>query len=131
MTNIKILFIITFFVILFNNSFSQGIIIDDFSVKALPDWIWGGIEMKYSHEEDNRENGFAELFSKNDIKANSYVGKIFLQREHTFTVSNFVNAMIKGVNNDAYVKIQLIYDIDNNRLIMLMKILCWNQMKYQ
>ncbi|HQY50813.1 MAG TPA: T9SS type A sorting domain-containing protein [Ignavibacteria bacterium] len=114
MTNIKIIFTLTFLVILFNNSFSQGIIIDDFSQKALPGWIWGGIDMKYSHEEDNKENGFAELFSKGEIKADSYIGKIFLQRDHTFTVGNFVNAMFKGVNNDAYVKIQLIYDVDNN-----------------
>ncbi|MBS1517708.1 MAG: T9SS type A sorting domain-containing protein [Bacteroidetes bacterium] len=97
-----------------NISFSQGIIIDDFSKKAMPGWIWGGVEMKYSHEEDNKENGFAEIFSKDKVKANSYIGKIFLQKAHTFTVGNFVNAMLKGVNNDVYVKVQLVYDVDNN-----------------
>lgn len=114
MTNIKLIFTLIILVIFYNHSFSQGIIIDDFSKKSLPDWIWGGVEMKYSHEEDNKENGFAELFSKGEIKSDSYIGKIFLQRDHTFTVGNFVNAMFKGVNNDAYVKVQLIYDVDNN-----------------
>ncbi|MBK8983290.1 MAG: T9SS type A sorting domain-containing protein [Ignavibacteria bacterium] len=108
------MFGIIFISIISNCTYAQGILIDDFSQKSLPGWIWGGLEMKYSHEEDNKENGFAEIFSKENMKANSYAGKIFLQKSHTFTVGNFVNAMIKGLNNDAYVKIQLVYDVDNN-----------------
>ena len=101
-------------VIFYNNSFSQGEIIDDFSKKALPDWIWGGVEMKYSHTEDNKENGYSDILSKNVIKGSGYIGKILLKRSHLFTAGNYVNVMLKGVNNDAIVKIQLIYDLDNN-----------------
>jgi hypothetical protein len=112
--------IYTFLIILFisifisKNSFSQGEILDDFSLKALPDWIWGGVEMKYSHEEDNRENGYAEVLTKEVIKSNEYIGKIFLKRSHLFDPGNYVNIMLKGVNNDVNVRIQLIYDLDRN-----------------
>ncbi|MEO8209561.1 MAG: T9SS type A sorting domain-containing protein [bacterium] len=99
-----------------NNSFSQGEIVDDFSKKALPDWIWGGVEMKYSHQEDNKENGFAEIFSNGIISGKGYIGKIMLKREHLFTAGNYVDVMLKGVDNDATIKIQLLYDIDKNNL---------------
>lgn len=107
-------FTIFFFILLSKICFSQGDIIDDFSKKAMPDWIWGGVEMKYSHNEDNKENGFADIISNSTVKENSYIGKIMLKRSHLFTVGNFVNVMLKGVNNDASVKIQLLYDMDNN-----------------
>lgn len=97
-----------------NFCFSQGEIIDDFSKKALPDWIWGGVEMKYSHQEDNKENGFAEIFSKNALSSEGYIGKILLKRPYLFAPGNYVNVMLKGVNNDASVLIQLLYDLDNN-----------------
>lgn len=61
-----IVFIISLLFI--KNSFSQGDIIDDFSKKALPGWIWGGVEMNYSHSEDNKENGFSDIISKQIIK---------------------------------------------------------------
>lgn len=80
----------------------------------MPDWIWGGVEMKYSHEEDNKENGFAEIFSKEKISGSGYIGKIVLKRPYLFSAGNFVNAMLKGVQNDAYVKIQILYDVDND-----------------
>lgn len=70
--------------------------------------------MKYSHTEDNRENGFAEIITNNDIEPNAYIGKILLKKDYLFTVGNFVNVMLKGVNNDALVKIQLVYDLDKN-----------------
>ncbi|MEO8666849.1 MAG: T9SS type A sorting domain-containing protein, partial [Ignavibacteria bacterium] len=81
---------------------------------ALPDWVWGGVEMKYSHNEDNKENGFAEIISKKTFNGSGYIGKIILKRKHLFTVGNYVNVMLKGVKDDATVKIQLLYDVDNN-----------------
>lgn len=107
-----IVIFISFFTL--NNAFSQGEIIDDFSKKALPDWIWGGVEMKYSHSEDNKENGYSDIISKLTVKKNAYIGKILLKRSHLFTAGNYVNVMLKGVNNDVNVKLQLIYDTDNN-----------------
>ncbi|MEO6693924.1 MAG: T9SS type A sorting domain-containing protein [Ignavibacteria bacterium] len=107
-----IFIIISFF--LSQQSFSQGETVDDFSVKSLPDWVWGGVEMKYSHAQDNKENGFAEILSKDAISGNGYIGKIFLKKSFLFTAGNYVNIMLKGVKNDASVTIQLIYDIDNN-----------------
>ena len=107
-------FVLFISIFLFKNSFSQGDIIDDFSKKALPDWIWGGVEMKYSHSEDNKENGFSDIISKQTIKDNTYIGKIMLKRSHLFTAGNYVNVMLKGVNNDVNVVVELIYDIDNN-----------------
>ncbi len=107
-------FVLFISIFLFKNSFSQGDIIDDFSKKALPDWIWGGVEMKYSHSEDNKENGFSDIISKQTIKGNTYIGKILLKRSHLFTAGNYVNVMLKGVNNDVNVVVELIYDVDNN-----------------
>jgi hypothetical protein len=111
-------FSIAFFISLlfYSNSYSQGEIIDDFSKKALPDWIWGGVEMKYSHSEDNRENGYSDILSKNSIKKGEYIGKILLKRAHLFTAGDYVNIMLKGVSNDVNVIVQLIYDLDKNNL---------------
>jgi len=93
---------------------AQVTIYDDFSKKDLSSWIWGGIEMKYSHETDNKENGFVEIFSAQKVKANSYLGKATKNSPILFNVGNYVNVMLQGVNNDASVKIELLYDIDNN-----------------
>lgn len=98
-----------------NSAFSQGEIIDDFSRKALPDWIFGGVQMKYSHEEDNKENGFAEILTDKEINPREFIGKIFLKRPHMFKPGNFVNIMMDGAKNDAYVTIQIVYDSDNNK----------------
>jgi hypothetical protein len=98
-------------------TYSQGIIVDDFSQKALPGWIWGGVEMKYSHNEDNKENGFADIYSKNQINSGEYIGKIVLKRNYLFTAGNYINIMLKGVKNDATVIIKLLYDIDNDKML--------------
>lgn len=103
------------FILVFN-CFPQGQIIDDFSHKSLPDWIWGGVEMKYSHQEDNKENGFAEIISRNEYSGSGYVGKILLKRTYLFAAGNYINIMLKGVKNDAFVKIQFLYDVDNDAL---------------
>lgn len=97
-----------------NFAFSQGKVYDDFSLKAMPNWVWGGVEMKYSHAEDNKENGFAEVFTTKTIKANSYIGNIGKNSPFLITAGNYFNVMLKGVDNDVTVKISIIYDIDNN-----------------
>lgn len=114
MKTISFFVVIIIFILFYNNSFSQGEIIDDFSKKSLPDWIWGGVEMKYSHSEDNKENGYSDILSKNPVKPGEYIGKILLKRSHLFTAGNYVNLMLKGIDNDVEVVIQLIYDLDNN-----------------
>lgn len=93
---------------------AQVIVYDDFSKKDLSSWIWGGIDMKYSHETDNKENGYVEIFSTQKIKPNSYIGKTTKSSPILFSVGNYVNVMMQGVNNDAFVRIELLYDIDNN-----------------
>lgn len=93
---------------------SQVKVIDDFSKKDLSSWIWGGLEMKYSHETDNKENGFVEIFTPNVQKQKSYLGKTAKFSPMLFSAGNYINLMFQGVNNDATVKVELIYDIDNN-----------------
>lgn len=110
------IFVLLLFVLSFASSvcFSQGEIIDDFSKKSLPDWISGGVDMVYSHQEDNKENGYADVLSKGTIAGKGYIGKILLKRSHLYVAGNYINVMLKGVDNDASVKIQVIYDVDNN-----------------
>lgn len=94
--------------------FSQGTIYDDFSKKDMPGWVWGGLEMKYSHETDNKENGFADLFTTTSIKSKSLIGRITRNSPFLFSAGNYINVMFKGVSNDVNVKFILQYDIDNN-----------------
>lgn len=111
----KFLYSLILCFILFSTSAkSQGIIHDDFSKKDMPGWIWGGVEMKYSHETDNKENGFSDIFTKTIVKPSSYIGKITRYSPVLLTAGNFINAMFKGVKNDVTVKIQILYDIDGN-----------------
>lgn len=106
---------VSFIVFIFSTfSYAQSNIYDDFSKKDLSHWITGGIEIKYSHESDNRENGYAEIFTTNNVKSNSYIGKIIRFGNINFTAGNYVNIMLQGINNDVYVRISLLYDIDNN-----------------
>lgn len=114
MKRVIFLFISIFILISFNYIKAQGNIFDDFSKKDLPGWTWGGLEMKYSHETDNKENGYADLYSANVIKHKSLIGRITKNKEFLFSAGNYINVMLKGVSNDVSVKIMLQYDIDNN-----------------
>jgi hypothetical protein len=96
------------------SSFSQVLEYDTFDKKALPNWTWGGLEMKYSHETDNAENGFAELVTSSSIKPGTYIGKITKYSPILLVSGNFLNVMLKGVKNDVTVKVQVLYDVDNN-----------------
>lgn len=112
MKKIKLFLIV--FILFTSTLYSQVKTYDDFSKKDLSAWIWGGVEMKYSHEEDNKENGFVEIFSTQVLKSNSYVGKVTKYSSFLFSAGNYLNFMLQGVNNDATVKVQILYDIDNN-----------------
>jgi len=109
----KVLLLLISLFIAFNIS-AQVTIYDDFSKKDLSSWIWGGLEMKYSHETDNKENGFVEIYSVQKVKSSSYLGKTTKNSPILFVVGNYVNVMLQGVSNDVTVKIELLYDIDNN-----------------
>lgn len=110
----KIALFLISLIIFTSTLYSQVKTYDDFSKKDLSAWIWGGIEMKYSHEEDNRENGFVEIFSTQIIKSSSYVGKVTKYFPMLLSAGNYLNFMLQGVNDEATVKIQILYDIDNN-----------------
>lgn len=116
MIRIKLVILTILCTLVYSESFSQGTVIDDFSRKAMPDWIWGGVEMKYSHQEDNKDNGFAEIYSNDDIKSGSFIGKIVFKNPHSFTAGNYINIMMKGAKNDVNIIINVIYDIDGNNL---------------
>ncbi len=110
----KIFLFLISFIIFTPALYSQVKTFDDFSKKDLSAWIWGGIEMKYSHEEDNRENGFVEIFSTQIMKASSYVGKVTKYSSMLLSAGNYLNFMLQGVNDEATVTVQILYDIDNN-----------------
>lgn len=95
-------------------TYSQGIIYDDFGKKDMPGWSSTGVELKYSHETDNKENGFAEILTSTSFKPGVTIGKITKKESILFTAGNYINVMFKGVNNDVKVKFEIIYDIDNN-----------------
>lgn len=114
MKRIQFVLTVVFIIFLIKSSFSQGIVVDDFSQKVLPGWIWGGVEMKYSHKEDNKENGFADIYTLKEVSGSGYIGKILLKKSYLFTAGNYINVMLKGVNNDVYVRIHLLYDADND-----------------
>lgn len=110
----KIFLFLISFIIFTPALYSQVKTFDDFSKKDLSAWIWGGIEMKYSHEEDNRENGFVEIFSTQIMKSSSYVGKVTKYSPMLLSAGNYLNFMLQGVNDEATVTVQILYDIDNN-----------------
>jgi hypothetical protein len=89
-------------------------IYDNFSKKDLTGWSSSGVEFKYSFSYDNAENGYAEINTATSHKPNSYIGKITRNVSFLFTAGNFINLMLKGVNNDVNVRIALLYDIDHN-----------------
>ncbi len=71
--------------------------------------------MKYSHAEDNKDNGFADIVSRRPVNPSEYIGKITLNRTHLFQPGNFVNVMIEGSDNDVKVTLHILYDLDNDK----------------
>jgi hypothetical protein len=108
-----------FFILLsLNKVFSQDdkpIIYDDFSKKSLTGWsASGNIDFKYSHSEDNTVNGYCVVFTKESVKANISIGIISKSSPVLFGLGNYINILMKGVSNDVNVKLNLLYDIDDN-----------------
>ena len=75
--------VFTLFAILFSASTvlaqtSNLFVIDSFGDHSLPGWYSGGsISMKYSHKEDNLENGYGIISSGNTvITPNSFIGLV-------------------------------------------------------
>lgn len=114
---LKIVFsIIIAFTFAINTTNAQTKIYDNFSLKAMPGWVWGNLEMKYSHNEDNLINGFADIIAAREIRSGEFIGKITKVEPMLFTAGNFLGIMLQGVENDVNIVVTLIYDINmNNR----------------
>ncbi len=115
-----IILVVSTFIFLINSTLSlaqddKPVIFDDFTKKDLSGWISGGsLEIKYSHSEDNAENGYGVLYTKTIIKPGNFIGKLIKYKSVLFGVGNYINLMLKGINNDVNVKFAIMYDIDNN-----------------
>jgi hypothetical protein len=73
--------------------------------------------MKYSHDYDNKENGFAEIITSKQIKPGSFIGKITKVGPILLIPGNYINLMIKGVSNDVVMKLSILYDLNNDNKI--------------
>jgi hypothetical protein len=112
-----LVFSFVFLVSLASISFSQtNNIIDSFGDHKLPGWYWGGnILMKYSHENDNLENGYGVITSNGaKIDANSYIGLIRKDAKIQITQDNILSIMLQGMNSDVYATVQILFDKNND-----------------
>jgi hypothetical protein len=106
-----------FFSFSFSNVFSQTYnVIDNFGNHKLPNWYWGGnLTMKYSHEYDNLENGYAEILSLDaNTGPNSYIGLIRKEQKIQITQDNILSLMLQGTGTDLSATVQILYDINND-----------------
>lgn len=105
------------FVLFFSTVYSQSqIVFDSFSDHTLSGWYWGGnITMKYSHETDNLENGYAEVFSKDaNVTAGSFVGLIKKDQKLQIAQYNIFSIMLQGTSSDVSATVELLYDKNND-----------------
>ena len=95
---------------------TENNIIDSFGKHDLPGWYWGGsISMKYSHKEDNLENGFAEILSTSQlIQPNTYVGLIRKEAKFQVAQDNIFSVMLQGTGTDLYVTVSILFDGNND-----------------
>lgn len=114
-------FVFILFAILFsaNAVLSQNsnlFVIDSFGDHTLPGWYSGGdLAMKYSHSQDNLENGYGVISSSNKmITANSFAGLIRKEEKLQVAEDNILSVMLQGINNDMSVTIQVLYDRNND-----------------
>jgi hypothetical protein len=93
-------------------SFSQTNIIDSFGDHTLPGWYWGGnLTMKYSHQTDNLENGYGEIFSTGlPVSPNSFVGLIRKEIKFQVVQENIFSVMLQGTSTDLYATVQVLFD---------------------
>lgn len=115
----RLLFII--FAILFTASavLSQNTnlyVIDSFGDHTMPGWYSGGdLSMKYSHKEDNLENGYGIISSSNkQITPNSFAGIVRKEEKLQVAEDNILSVMLQGINNDMTVTVQVLFDKNND-----------------
>lgn len=91
-------------------------VIDSFGDHKLPGWYWGGnLTMKYSHENDNLENGYAEILATDAVTgANSFVGLIRKEQKIQVTEDNILTLMLQGVSLDMNATVQILFDRNND-----------------
>jgi hypothetical protein len=71
--------------------------------------------MKYSHEYDNLENGYAEIFSSTQLPGpNSYIGLIRKEVKVQITQDNILSLMLQGTNTDLNAVVQILFDRNND-----------------
>jgi hypothetical protein len=101
-----------FAVFTFTSSYPQtNNLIDKFGDHTLAGWYWGGnLTMKYSHETDNIENGYAEIFSNDVVGPNSFVGLIRKDARIQVAQDNILSLMLQGTGSEVTVIVQLLYD---------------------
>lgn len=95
---------------------SNLFVIDSFGDHTLPGWYSGGdLSMKYSHKEDNLENGYGIISSSNkQITPNSFAGIIRKETKLQVAEDNILSVMLQGINNDMTVTIQVLFDKNND-----------------
>jgi len=121
MTKIITRFVFILLVILFSASVvlsqnSNLYVIDSFGDHNLPGWYSGGdLAMKYSHSQDNLENGYGIVSSSNkQISENSFAGIIRKDDKLQVAEDNILSVMMQGINNDMSVTVQVLYDKNND-----------------
>lgn len=113
--------VFTVFAVLFSASAvlaqsSNLFVIDSFGDHNLPGWYSGGdLGLKYSHKEDNLENGYGVISSSNkQITPNSFAGIIRKEQKLQVAEDNILSVMIQGINNDMTTTVQILFDKNND-----------------
>ena len=114
-------FVFTVFAVLLSASavLSQNnnlYVIDSFGDHTLPGWYSGGdLSIKYSHSEDNLENGYGIVSSSNKvITHSSFAGLIKKDGKLQVAEDNILSVMLQGISNDMSVTVQVLYDMNND-----------------
>lgn len=91
-------------------------VIDSFGDHTLPGWYSGGdLGLKYSHKEDNLENGYGVISSSNkQITPNSFAGIIRKESKLQVAEDNILSVMIQGISNDMTTTVQVLFDKNND-----------------
>lgn len=112
----RFLFIVIFILFSASNLLTQSqYVIDSFGDHRLPGWYWGGnLAMKYSHKEDNLENGYGIITSISPVTPNSFAGIIRKEERLQIAEDNILSVMLQGINNDLSVNIQILFDKNND-----------------
>ncbi|MCX7878120.1 MAG: T9SS type A sorting domain-containing protein [Ignavibacteria bacterium] len=112
----RFLFTVIFILITASSLLSQNhYIIDSFGDHKLTGWYWGGnLSMKYSHKEDNLENGYGIITSLSPVTPNSFTGIIRKETKIQLVEDNILSVMLQGINNDMSVTVQILFDKNND-----------------